>query len=316
MFRLCSKINIGGKLFDGVNDVSIKRSIYDLAATATIKVPVTAVLKSKDETKQVETAKAIKVGDKVTIQLGYNDSFKPEFVGYVKSINLRTPLEIECEDEYYTTFNKNVTLSGKTTLGAIISKCGLTVGYVETLTLSNFEADARAVSWVLKELKTKYGLCIYFDLEGKLSAHAPAKVVSDPVRYKLRHNVISDDDLTYQRASDVKVSIKAMCVYEDGTEVEATAGVEGGEQKTLHFYNVEDKEELATLAKIELERLSYDGYRGKITTFLEPYAQPTMIAEVVDEIYNERDGRYLIESVDTTFGTSGARRQIEIGQKI
>lgn len=315
MFRLCSKIEVGGKKFEGVNSVSIKRSIYDLASTATIKVPVTAVLKSKDETKQVETAKAIKVGDKVKIELGYNDSYKVEFVGYVKAINLRTPLEIECEDEYYITRNRNVTLQGKTTLKDIIAECGLSARYLEELTLANFEADNRSVSWVLKELKTKYGLCIYFDLKGKLYAHAPSKVVGDAVKYQLRKNVISDDDLTYQRADDVKVSIKALCVYEDGTEVQATAGVEGGEQKTLHFYNVENEKELATLANIELERLSYDGYRGKITTFLQPYSQPTMVAEIVDEIYSERDGRYLIESVDTTFSRSGARRQIEIGRK-
>lgn len=316
LFRLCSKIDIGGKQFECVNNVSIKRSIYDLAATATIKVPVTAVLKSEDETKHIETAKAIKVGDKVKIELGYNERLKTEFVGYVKSINLCTPLEIKCEDEYYITRNKNVTLQGKTTLKDIVSKCGLSAGYVEDLTLSNFEADKRSVAWVLKELKTKYGFCMYFDFDGKLSAHAPSKVVSDPVKYKLRYNVISDDDLTYQRADDIKISIKAKCFYEDGTEVEATAGAEGGEQKTLHFYNVENEKELATLAKIQLEKLSYDGYRGKIKTFLEPYAQPTMVAEIIDDVYNERDGNYLIESVDTTFGTSGARRQIEIGVKV
>lgn len=316
MYRLCSNIEVGGKKFDGVNDVKIERSIYDLAAKATIKVPVTAVLKSQDETKQVETAKEIKVGDKVIIKLGYNDSFKTEFVGYVRGVNLRAPLEIECEDEYYMTRNKNVTLQGKTTLKDIISKCGLAAGYIEELTLSNFEADKRAVSWVLKQLKTKYGLCIYFDYQGKVYAHAPAKVESKEVKYKLRYNVISDDDLTYQLAEDVKISIKAKCVYANGTEVEATAGVEGGEQKTLHFYDVEDEKELATLAKLEVERLSYDGYRGKITTFLQPYAEPNMVAVIVDEIYNKRDGRYLIESVDTTFSTSGARRQIEIGRKI
>ena len=41
-----------------------------------------------------------------------------------------------------------------------------------------------------------------------------------------------------------------------------------------------------------------------------------MIAEINDEQYKERDGRYYIESVETTFGTNGARRVVEIGIKV
>ena len=43
MLTLCSKIRIGGAEFGGVHEVVVKRSIYELAATASIKVPVTAV---------------------------------------------------------------------------------------------------------------------------------------------------------------------------------------------------------------------------------------------------------------------------------
>ena len=45
MYVLTCDIRIGGKRFSAVNGVSVKRSVYALGATATIKVPVTAVLR-------------------------------------------------------------------------------------------------------------------------------------------------------------------------------------------------------------------------------------------------------------------------------
>lgn len=316
MFRLCCNITIGGVSFNQVHSVEIDRSIDTLGATATIKVPVTAVLRSEDSSKQTETAKQVNVGDKVVIELGYNDSLQREFVGYVRRVNLRSPLEIECEDEIYTARNNSVLLKGKMTLSDIISQCGLQGGNVDALTLTDFEADNKSVAWVLGKIKSKYGLAIYYDLDGKVHAHSPTEVTSSSVAYKLRYNVITDNDLTYQRAEDVKFCVIAKCTTADGTDVQVKAGVEGGESKTIEFYNVESLQELSEIAQRELKRYSYDGYRGQITTFLEPFAEPTMVAKIEDDIYPGRNGSYLIEGVKTTFGQQGARRVIDIGIKI
>lgn len=317
MFTLCSKIEIGGKQFGGVNDVQIKRSIYELGATATVKVPVTAVLKQQGQpVTEVETAKAVKIGDPVKIELGYNDACNVEFQGYVKQINLRTPLEIVCEDAFYLCRGKSVTLSGKTTLSDVLQKCGLQVGYAATLTLEAFQVPNKSVAWVLSKLKTDYGLSVFFDLSGKVYAAEPFKMQGETVKYELRGNVISDDDLTYQRAEDVKLKINAVCIYRDGRKIEAKLGADGGTEKKLYFYDVKDAKELAALAKAELERYSYDGYTGKIKTFLLPYAEPTMIAAIQDKVYNERSGSYYIESTETSFGRSGARRTVEIGWRV
>ena len=84
----------------------------------------------------------------------------------------------------------------------------------------------------------------------------------------------------------------------------------------LSFDKAARQAELAALAAAELKRYSYDGYAGRITAFLQPYAAPCMVAEIEDEVYHERDGRYYIEGVETTYGTGGARRTVEIGIKI
>ena len=138
-------------------------------------------------------------------------------------------------------------------------------------------------------------------------------MVGDSVKYELRRNVISDDNLQYLNREDVKIQIKAICFKKNGTKVEAKKGIEGGTSKTLYFYDIEDMKELAVLAQRELDRLTSDGYDGSITTFLEPYAAPGMLAELTDPIYPDRTGRYYIESVETTFGQQGGRRKVEIG---
>ena len=316
MFILCSKITIGGKTFSGVHEVTVKRSIYEMGATASIKVPVSAVLRQSEQPPaHIEVAQAIAPGDPVEIQLGYDGRFALEFRGYVKQLNLQTPLEIICEDAFYLTRSRSVTLQGKTTLAQVLDKCGLLVAYVANLTIADFPVDNKPVSWVLGKLKSDFGLSIFFDLEGKVYACEPFKLIDATVKYRLRYNVINDDELKYQRADDVKLKIKAVCIYRDGTKIDATIGA-GSTEKTLYFYDVEDEGQLAALAAAELKRYSYDGYSGKIETFLFPYAAPGMIAQVEDPVYPQRNGNYYIESTEVSFGTNGARRAVEIGLKV
>lgn len=317
MYVLGCEIRIGDKRFRAVNAVTVRRSVYTPGATATIKVPVTAVLRQAGlPPTRVETAQAVAVGERVEIRLGYNGRLQPEFRGYVRALNLRTPLEIECEDEFWACRRRNVTTGGTTTLAGLLAKCGLAVGYAETLTLKNYAVPDKPVSSVLANLTKRYGLSVFFDLDGRVYACRPERVTGDTVKYRLRYNVIGDDNLQYLNRKDLKVQIKAVCFKKDGTQVEAKKGAEGGTSKTLYFYDVENMAELATLAQNELERETADGYSGSITTFLEPYAAPAMVAELTDPVYPERSGKYYVETVKTTFGRGGGRRTVEIGTKV
>lgn len=317
MYTLCSEIKIGNVLFNSVNNVLIKRSINTPGATATIKVPVTAVVKQKDETQTtIETAQAIQPGAPVSIRLGYDNTKNNEFKGYVRQLNYKTPLEIECEDEFYTCRHKMVTLSGTLTLEQCLQKCGLSVRHATNLTLRNFVIDNKPVAKVLEKLKTDYKLCVFFDLDGQVTAGRTADIAGEEVKYELRYNIIKDDELKYNLDPEAKLKIKAVCSQKDGTEIQAEAGNDGGLVKTLRFYDVESEAGLKTLAENALARNSIGGYKGKITTFLLPYAEPCMKANILDKTYSERNGCYLIESVETTYGMSGGRRNISLGIKI
>lgn len=317
MYTLCSEINIGGKVFGGVNEVKVVRSIHTPGATAVLKVPVTAVLKQKNQTSTVtETARMIQVGEPVLIRLGYDGKMNEEFRGYVRQLNYKTPLEIECEDEFFLTRQRSIILSGSMSLKECLEKCGLVVGCSANLKLRNFVVNNKPVSWMLGKLKTDYGLNVFFDRKGRIIAARAFDWVGKEVKYQLRYNVIRDDDLKYLSAENVRLKVKAVCFRKDGIKAEAEAGIENSVTKTLYFYDVEDSADLRILAEQELKRYSRDGYEGKVETFLFPYAEPGMLAIVQDPAYPDRDGCYYIEGVETTYGMGGARRKISIGIKM
>lgn len=322
MFVMCSRTKIGNVSFDAVNDIAIKRSMHQVNATATIKLPVTSrLVHSGVPGTRIETAQAFGVGDPVEISLGYNNGFQLEFKGYVKQVNFKTPLEVVCEDAFYLTRQTNLVISEqqatlKQVLNTILKGLNINLAHCIDLTLKNFIVDNKPASWVLNKLKTEYGLTIFFDVENNLYVGKAYDIIGETVKYRMRYNVIKDDDLQYRLASDVRLKVKAVCFYADGSKVEASLGADGGEQKTLYYYDVESQGQLAALAQAELQRFSYDGFSGKIQTFLQPFAVPGMVAAIEDEVYPQRNGNYYIESVNVQYGTSGARRTVEIGLKI
>ena len=89
-----------------------------------------------------------------------------------------------------------------------------------------------------------------------------------------------------------------------------------GEERTFHTSVISDEKKLEEMAKAEIEKLKYDGFDGEITSFLIPFATRGMKAKIVDSEHKNREGNYFIKKVVTTFGTSGARRKISIGNKI
>jgi hypothetical protein len=315
-------MTIGSASMRGCNDVNIKRSVREIATTATIKLPVTAVLRQKGKEKtRIETARQIKVGDTVSINLGYGDNLKNEFSGFVRRVNYKTPLEIECEGWAYKLRETNIQKSWPSgtlsdVLTEVVKGTGVKLGTVVNLKLKNFVLNNKSGYSALELLKRDYGLTIFIDNDGKLNACKANDVTGGKVKYRLRWNVLNDGDLKYYNASDLIVEVKAICYDRDGSKIEATVGDKGGEVKTLNFYDVPDMAALKELANQELKRNTYDGYRGKITTMLQPYAEPTMKAILEDNLYTARSGNYYIESTEVTFSTSGARRIVELGIKM
>lgn len=317
-------ITIGNASFTAVNEVVVQRSIHSLGATAVIKVPTTAIYKQDEEKTMVETAKYFKRGDAVTIKLGYDGDNKIEFKGYLKQINASKPVELECEDALYLLRKKSINKSYKTvTLKNVITEItqntAITIksNDMPDMELTNFVLKDINAAVALQKIKDDYGISVFFDIENNLYAGLAYKLKGNNVKFELQANVINFDDLKYVIEEDVKLKIKAVSFKPNGEKIEDEFGDGDGEIRTLHFYNIQDKAQLKLLAEQEIKKYKYEGYRGKITLFLTPFSQPCDIAQISDELYPERpSGNYYIESVETTFGMNGARKNVEIGVKL
>lgn len=318
---LTAEIEIGRYTFTHVNQVKIEKSVDVLGSRATIKIPQTAWLVSKgNKTNAVETARQFKPGDFVTIKLGYDGQLHEEFFGFVKRINFTTPVEVECEDWVYMLKRRKYTRSWKQTtlaevLQYLIAGVGVTLNAnVPDVTFDNFQIDTNGAD-ALQKIKDEYGLTVYFHHD-ELYAGLAYAIERGRVKYELRRNVIEDNELKWRRADDVEISVKAICVKKDNTKIEAEVGDKDGEKRTLFFYDVQSAAELEMLAKEELQKYKYDGYEGKITTFLQPFADIAYVAELTDPVYAERGGNYWVHTVEVTYGTSGVRRIVHLGIKI
>ena len=85
-------------------------------------------------------------------------------------------------------------------------------------------------------------------------------------------------------------------------------------------FRIEDKRkvqgQLKVLAEETLRKYCFSGYEGTLTAFLPPFVVPTDRVSIQDAQYSERAGTYHVVSTETSFGTRGARRKVELGQKV
>ena len=84
------------------------------------------------------------------------------------------------------------------------------------------------------------------------------------------------------------------------------------EEETGNLQAILTKDKITN--SISIKKYKYTGFDGFLNSFLIPYAQPNMTAVLDDPDYpDQRNGRYVIDSVVTTFGVNGARRKVELG---
>lgn len=309
--------------FNHVNSVEIVSTIDALDTTCVVRIPATSKWKSVDgEVSNVENVTKFNVGDKIEVWLGMDkNKRKKEFVGYIKSVDNAQVMTLECIGyEYELTNSLKTRTFAKTNLKElmqyIIADTSITLhGDVPTVEMTNYVVPADITAReALQQIKERYGLTIYLS-GSELYAGLDFVPRKGTAKYSLGVNTIGTNELKHS-TQDRKIKIKAVLVRKDNTKLEIEVGEPKGEQRTLFFYDSDSAEDLKTRAEAQLSKLNYSGYRGKLTTFLLPYAMPAMVAEVRDIHQPSRDGKYEIRTVTVRFTTSGGRRIIELGKKI
>jgi hypothetical protein len=319
-FVLACDISVGAYRFRQVNEVTIEKSWRELGDKCELRLPA---LKRRLE-------EVIAPGDAVSVKLWYSGlAVHEEFNGYVRRVSPNIPFELECEDHIYYFRKTPIKKSWSSTtlkevieylVGEVNSKhsAGITVSTkLPDVNLKPFVIEAgNTAATALQKIRENFGLVSYFKGRELFTGLAYQQTFGN-MKYSFAWNVITND-LKYRNEDDIQLKVKAIGITRDNKKVVVDdIGDAEGEQRTLYFYNVSDKAQIKKLAEEELKRLKYTGYEGTIDTFLYPYAEPLMTAEIFDPKYAEkRAGTYIIDSVKTQFGAYGARRTVELGVKL
>jgi len=323
-FELCCRITIDSIVLESVHLVDIVSTWKELSDRCTIKMPNRGFLNSSNKLKPFSFEQWLKVGMPVKVELGYNQQLVTEFEGYIAEIKPGFPFELRCEDQMWQLKREKVKdKNGKTAISykrvkiADLLRDLMPAVIVDAdspkIEISNFLIENATKAKVLQELKEKYGLAIYF--RGKqLYAGLPYfERLDELVIYDFQRNLVSSE-LIYRRAEDVKLKAEVISILSNNQRIKIN---DVGEVRTIHVYDVADKAELRKRAKSELSRYKYEGFRGSMTAFGQPFVAHTQVVELRDVKYPERNGRYLVDSVKTSFSASGGyRREIEVGPKV
>jgi hypothetical protein len=290
-------------------------------------------------------------GDRITIDLGFNYWTKgrqvidvtPRFEGFVSAIVNRLPIEIEAEDNMWLL--KQITCPNKVFKGytlqeiikELIKTTDFTVNEIAKTSIGDFRTqDSETVAQVFYRLKKDYNIFCSFrgnELQCAGLVYSPDTAIRKEYVFDFQENITSDR-LEYQRTDDIMIGIKAYSVSKFELSQTNSAGKkrkstkrlsvfvtakgitseEGweGEKRTWHFTDIKSESDLIEKAKALLNRLYYEGMRGSFRTFgIHPLTYGN-IAVLRDDYLPERNGKYFIKSVNTTFGMEGLFQEVEL----
>ena len=335
MFVLNSDITIGAFHFRGVNEVVISSSMHSITGTATIKIPALARITKDDKrnTESVVTGEQFKDGDAVIIKLGYNGTMATEFKGFVKRRDMNMPLEIACEGYSWLLRRNKVNISktavpAKDLLSAAIagidSKYPITIQCELDCEFNNVQVNGTGLDVVNKIVEYTDGAAACFFIEPDVLwcglvktpySKGTDKLKRGKVQYRLGYNVFKNNTLKKRTTEDDPVQVKYSKKTAAGTQQSQTSDVfkKFARSHSKILNQIKESPALKALANEKAYSMNYAGYEGAVQTFLVPYVSPGYLAELTDNTQPDRNGQYLVESVETHFGVAGARRKVELG---
>lgn len=317
MYKLNARIKIESEktwFFDKITEVTLLKNQGELSDIATLTIP-------KKTTWEDAQVCPLKVGDKVTIQLGYDDVLVTRFIGYIKKIGTKTPIKIELQDSMYLLSTYKVKAQTikkgdiKTILSTILPST-ISCKVLGAQALGNYRINYPTAIEVLNDLR-KNGVKAFFKIEneqpilycGVLSAKDSAP---KPV-FRYGFNVIKNDT-QYTKGSERKIKIKAISCMANGKRVTVEEGDSTGEERTLYTYGLSDWE-LREWAKQKLQNLKRDGMTGTFTTFGIPEVDKgDVVYLALDK--NSQEECYVVNSVEVTYNTAGYRQVLTIDTKL
>lgn len=315
MLRLSSDITIGNVEFNFITEVMIDESWDKLSKTATIIFPRKLVFDGQPiATGQDINPELFKRGDPVTIRLGYNESNKEVFFGYVRKIHTTLPIRIECEDEMFlmkqTIINTSFSsISLEDLLFEITDNVNIFSPIITApMELGKFRITRSTPAQALEFLRSKYHIQSFFRERQLYVGLAYVPELRVDKEFDFRKNIIQNN-LEYVRADDLRIRIEGISIDKNNQKIKATAGDPDGDIRTFNYYNL-TQTTLQERIDAALEKVKYEGYRGNFTTFGEPILRQNDAVVFTDDKLPDNNGTYLIKGVERRFGQAGYRQVI------
>jgi hypothetical protein len=315
-------IIIRGIRFDFVSDFNIDSSYENLTDSGSVLMPKALRFEGRP------VQEIFRRGDPIEIYQGYSypdgDGFITEiprvFKGHITTIKPSEPMELGVEDEMFLfkqfSFNWS---TPKAKLSEVINKVIAQSGRSIPLDLhfdmevGKYRATNATGAMIFEHLRSNYGVQIFFR-DGILNvgfAYKPEN--AREVNFDFGRNIIDEDGLEYQLAENIRIKIKAVSITKDNKKIEVEAGDPDGEIRTLHTYNMPEKD-LRAWAEREILKYKYEGYAGGFSSFALPFTRHGDLA-VIGNVRKDNEkpaGTYLVKSVRYT----PTRQEITLDRKI
>ena len=261
----------------------------------------------------------VKRGDSIKVWTGYGEDMELAFAGYVRSVGIKTPIVLTCEDEMFKLKQMACTKKAykNVNLGTLLKDQGLeNVKVFGEQNLGQFRVTDDTVAALLGRLQDS-GIRSFYSYEdgtpvlycGVLFERdtQPSQVFATGV------NIISDSSLEQQLAANIRLCIKAVSIMPDNKKIKVEVGDKDGEKRTIHTYN-KTESELKAWAEQEIKRLKVDGLTGSFTTF--GYRLVDKLDAIGIKIDGNKMGVYQVKKNVIKYGTGGYRQEITLGLRV
>jgi hypothetical protein len=323
MLRLVSKITIESEqkwVFTALSECNIVEDTSNLTDTCELKLPRNIRWQGYVSEKGTPP---IKRGDRITVELGYDDDLKVRFAGYVRSVDAKVPITIKCEDGMFLL--KSLKAEPKAFKNATLKEIvehllkGTNISYKlidDNIHIGAWRITQPNVSQELQELKDKVMLSSYFRfIDGKSVLYIGLAYPTDNRdKHLFKHgkNIISED-FTYREKDDIRVRVEAQSFNAKHKKLTYEYGDKDGEVIKLRIDGLTE-EELKKYALQALERYKQSGFKGSFETFGVPEVSKCDMVEI--HASDGNSGTYLVKKNEISFGTNGYRQKIELGQRV
>ena len=209
--------------------------------------------------------------------------------------------------------------------------------------IGDFRIENETIAQVLERLQKDYKIEAFFQnnfVNGVnnltfycgLITYYPG--VANTYNFVFQKTIIAErSKLNYTRADDVKIGIHAYSVNKTETasttksgrtktkskRLEVTVGTSkenGGQVRTMYYWNVLTAADLTQKANESLKRFYYEGWRGKFMTFALPTVKQGDIVSIDNSVLPEQTGDYFVKSVKYSGGIDGNFQEIELDLRI